>query len=84
MINRKDNPVEWALLMYELTDAREHLSDLIDGMGESEDDDETGYAVLLGHVYSHLNRAWNNRNAKAGLESRWLEHSSYPDDLQPL
>lgn len=32
MINPKDNPVEWAMLGYELDEVREHIITLLNGL----------------------------------------------------
>jgi hypothetical protein len=37
MINKEDNYVEWALLIYELCDAKEHLENLINEEIEQND-----------------------------------------------
>lgn len=85
MINKEIHPVEWAGLMYELDDAREHLSSLIvDMMGNSEFD-EIDFKIQLEHVYSHLNRAWNRRNLNRNFsETEWIEASRFPSDLEPI
>jgi len=54
MISNADHPVEWAMLVTELDDAREHLESLIDEMAASGAIDEIDYAVQLGHVCAHL------------------------------
>ena len=84
MINREDNPVEWALLSYELEDAREHLVALL-AATDSPDFDETDFGIQLAHIYSHLNQAWNSR-AHVGEESDadFQRFSEFPTDLHPL
>lgn len=85
MIDKKNAPVEWAGLMYELDDAHEHLAALISDMNTVEDFDEVGFRIQLGHVFSHLNRAWNCRNKTSGLnEYEWLDASRFPSDLDPV
>ena len=84
MINRKDNYVVWALLTDELADAREHLQDLIDRMEQEEDSDEVAFRYSLGHIYSHLNRAWNRRNERQELsDEQWDAFSQFPKDIEP-
>lgn len=62
MINKKSAPGEWAGLMYELEDAQEHLTALISEMNATDDFDEVDLRIQLGHVFSHLNRAWHRRD----------------------
>ena len=85
MINQTDNPVQWALLLYELDDAKEHLESLIGQMAKEGTIDEEDYAVQLGHLFAHLNRNWNARNL--GRELTREEHERYsrfPNDLEPI
>ena len=85
MINSKDNQVEWASLMYELEDAREHLESLVNQMPEKGIIDEVDYSVDLGHVFAHLNRAWNTRHLKQQIpKEQWAEYSGFPNDLEPV
>ena len=54
-------------------------------MAEVESVDESEYAVQLGHVFAHLNRAWNSRNLKGQIgDSEWQNYSAFPDDLDPV
>jgi hypothetical protein len=83
MIDREKDVVEWALLGTGLEEAREHLELLIQDL-ESDDFDEVSFGIQLGHIYAHLNQAWNGR-AKRG---EWSDAdfdllSQYPKDLQP-
>lgn len=57
MINETDNHVAWVLLIDELDEAREHLTELTNRMYHDGRIDESEYAVRLGHIYAHLNRA---------------------------
>jgi hypothetical protein len=86
MINNKENPVAWAMLITELDEAREHLEDLINEMSESGAiDDESEFSVYLGHVYAHLNRAWHSRNQDEEIsEKQWLVFSQFPKDIKPV
>ena len=84
LINKKSAPVEWAGLMYELEDAHEHLAALISEMNAADDFDEGDLRIQLGHVFSHLNRAWHRRDKVNGLsQEEWLEASRFPRDLTP-
>ena len=58
MINNSTNSVEWALLIYELDDASEHLANLSRKMANQGAIDSEDFAIQLGHIYAHLNRAW--------------------------
>jgi hypothetical protein len=84
MINREENIVEWALLMYELEDAREALVELL-AATNAPDFDESEFGIQLAHIYSHLNRAWNRR-AHLGEQSDadFQRFSDFPKDLHPL
>ncbi|NHQ87701.1 hypothetical protein HA050_16410 [Iodobacter sp. HSC-16F04] len=85
MINKEQNPVGWAMLMHELNDAREHLSNLITESQNTPEYDEVNLRVDLGHVYSHLNRAWHHRNKSGDIsEPEWVESSKFPTDLEPI
>jgi hypothetical protein len=85
MINQQDNPVEWAMLLYELDDAREHLENLLKEISESDDFTEEDYSVSLGHIFAHLNRAWNTRNVDSEMKAEYEDAmSQFPTDLKPL
>ena len=85
MINKEANPVEWAGLMYELEDAREHLAALIVDIEKDLEFDETDLRIQLGHVFSHLNRAWNRRDLNRNFsDEEWTLASKFPNDLEPI
>lgn len=85
MISNKENPVEWAALMYELEDARDHLENLAKAMAEAGAIDEIDYSVDLGHVFAHLNRAWNIRDLTHEIpDNEWRKLSAFPMDLEPV
>jgi hypothetical protein len=49
--------------------------------------DEADFAVQLGHVFAHLNRAWHGRKDTAldGITvEQHAERSRYPSDLPPV
>ena len=87
MLTKAEHPVAWAMLMYELTDAREHLGALIDLMVAEGAIDESDFGVQLGHVFAHLNRAWHGRD-DARLDDvpdeLHAERSRFLDDLSPV
>jgi hypothetical protein len=85
MINAKDNPVAWAMLLYEISDAHEHLAALADQMASNDRIDDEDYAVQIGHAYAHINRAWNGRyetSEKTTNEQRSAS-SKFPADIEP-
>lgn len=71
--------------MFELTDAQEHLAALIrdlDGAGNVE---TSAFAVDLGHVFAHLNRAWYRHKVADDIpDSEWEAASAFPRDLSPV
>lgn len=90
MVNQQANPVAWALLGFELTDAQEHLAQLCQEMQQNPDFDEVDLRIWLAHIYSHLNRAWNRRNATDEqvvpevAPETWDKWSRFPTDIEPL
>ena len=76
MINKKEHYVAWAHLAQELEDAREHLESLVRKVVESGSYTESEFAVDLGHVYAHLNRAWHSRNQTSEVASEQWEDFS--------
>lgn len=82
MLNRQKNPVEWGTWLHEFTDAIEHLENLTTKIGESEEFCEVDLKIQLGHIYSHLNRAWNSRHHEVDIsEEKWKEFSEFPKDI---
>jgi len=86
MITKKDHYAEWALLLYELDDAKEHLDTLVREMTESADFAEEDFRIQLGHIYSHLNRAWSTRDRKGTehTQEQFDEASRFPQDIDPI
>jgi hypothetical protein len=85
MINKKENPEEWSQFLYELSDAQEHLGDLIKSISANGCIETEEFAIDLGHVFAHLNRAWNSRNHIGEVsESQYHKNSQFPDDLNPV
>jgi hypothetical protein len=71
--------------MYELTDAHEHLGELVDRLNSKEQIDDTDFAVFLGHVYAHLNRAWHAKNEVDQIsDENWPRFSEFPTDVRPI
>ena len=85
MITNAEEPVAWALLLTELDEAREHLEEVLKGMNDSGAIEDSEFEVHLGHVYAHLNRAWNSRNQNTEItEEQWAVFSQFPRDLDPV
>ncbi|WP_020410542.1 hypothetical protein [Hahella ganghwensis] len=85
MINAEDNPVEWALLAYELEEVIEHLQDLSTQLSQAGSLSEEEFVVEMGHVYSHLNRIWNSRNHIGDIsDEKWKAFSQFPKDIDPV
>jgi len=87
MLTKPEHPIAWVMLMYELADAREHLTALIDQMTAEGAIDEIDFGSQLGHVFAHLNRAWHGRDDPLlddVPEDLHAERSRFPDDLSPV
>jgi len=83
MIESKENPVEWAGLMYELDDLKDHLESLINVMNENGEIQKEEYRIQIGHLYAHLNRAWNSRNATSDeVENNIEMFTKFPKDIK--
>jgi len=71
MLNR-----EWILA--HLKEAKEELDRAIDNIETDEEYDEDKFKIAIDHIYTHLNTAWNERNAKiVGNNDAWL----FPEDI---
>lgn len=76
------------MLMHELGDAHEHLGNLIRDMTT----DEVTFRIDLGHVYAHLNRAWNLRDktdtwhdaSNPDWDTEYEAAHAFPADLEPI
>ena len=55
-----------AYITWNLEDAQEELSRILEGVSPGKEIDEDEFRVRMAHLYSHLNTAWNVRNAGAG------------------
>ncbi len=85
MISREQHPMGWALFLYELADAHEHLGQLLKDAEGAPDFSEEELRVSLGHVYAHLNRAWYRRNVSDDFPlSDWEAVSRFPVDIEPV
>jgi hypothetical protein len=84
MITKSEHPSAWALLCYDLDDAREHIEKLVTAMSEDPAFGEIEYRIGMAHVFAHLNRAWNARNVTGDLSKSQLNTlSGFPSDLEP-
>ena len=85
MISKESAPAAWATRMYELEDAQEHLATLISEMSSQVDYGEVNLRVDLGHVFTHLNRAWHLRDLTEDLgQEQWQRAGQFPKDLDPI
>ncbi len=78
MISSEENPVEWALLSYELEEVTEHLQELSNKINLATSISEEEFSVAIGHIYAHLNRIWNSRNHKGEITQELFEKFSQP------
>jgi len=85
MLSKQVNPIAWVMLLYKLADAQEAIESLLkDMLVEAQDFDEVEFRVHMAHIYSHLNRAWNARNATDAQHddnAAWEEWNKFPTDL---
>lgn len=86
MINSKDNPVAWALLVQGIADTQGHLASLAEQMSRDEVIEDEDFVVQVGHVYAHLNRAWNARNhtGEEMTDEQWDAFGKFPRDIEPV
>lgn len=85
MIDPVLHPVPWSQLMWELGDAHEHLGDLIAALTRGGAQPDAEFAVHLGHVYAHLNRAWHLRSKLDEItDEQRSRFSDFPSDLDPV
>jgi hypothetical protein len=72
-------------MTFNLEDAHEHLGNLIKSIQVDPQYGDPEFAVDLGHVVAHLNRAWFCRNHSENLtEAQWEVARAYPKDLEPI
>ncbi len=77
--------MSFSRFLYELTDAKEHLENLIRKIAKDDECCEEAFRVDLGHVFAHLNRAWHCRDRKDDDEEAvWETISKFPTDLDPV
>ena len=85
MISVQEHYVAWAGLLTELDEAREHLEALVKTMSDAGSIEESVFAVNLGHVFAHLNRAWHSCKEPTQVsEQQWEVFSAFPKDLKPV
>ena len=83
MINGKDNPVEWAMMSYELEEVIEHLQDLSNMVVPNSSITEEEFEVGIGHIYAHINRIWNSRSHIGDLSEKQREDfTQFPKDIK--
>jgi len=85
LINPNDNPVEWAMLGYELDDVREHITSLLAGLDAKTGIDEGDFRIQIFHVMTHLNRIYNSRNHIGKIDDDlFSEFSKFPSDFSAI
>ena len=72
------------MLMYEMTDAKEHLENLISEMDSDTEFSEEAFRINLGHIYAHLNRAWYIRNSEDVSQEEYDTEIQFPKDVEPI
>jgi len=85
MVDQENHPVAWAMLTYELDDAYQDLGILGELMRSRGHIGEEEFRVRLGHIYAHLNRAWNGRNNSEDAATEAADSQRrFPGDLDPI
>ncbi len=89
LFSMTEDYVVQAHISYDLQDASEELSKLIEMIRPGEAIDEGEFNVVFAHLYWHLNSAWNARNLTSDdLESAHGERMNllgqFPSDIKPL
>lgn len=85
LLKCKEDQVAWSLFLQSLDDGAEHLAALVKEISSNPDYSEEELRVDLGHVFAHLNRAWNSRHTPRELSDvEWEELRRFPSDLEPL
>jgi hypothetical protein len=85
MLKCREDPAAWAAFVDQLGDGAEHLTDLVKEILNNPEYSEEELRVGLGHVFAHLNRAWNTRHiARELTHDEWEELRRFPNDLEPI
>jgi len=76
-------------ILWNLREAAEELSRTISALESDADYTEAELMLAMGHLYHHLNTAWNARHAttariEACSEEDFKAWSQFPDDLPVL
>jgi len=73
------------MLAYEIDDAIEHLQELRKSLEPGGVVEPEDFRVQVGHVYAHVNRAWNCRNRLGESTDEIFElESQFPSDIDPV
>lgn len=83
------NYIVLAQIAYNLQDAGEELSKIIEMIRPNEEIDENEFNVRMAHLYNHLNTAWNVRNLdsddfESANEEQLNLWKKFPKDMTPL
>ena len=52
-----------SMILFHLKEAREELEEMIEEVATQSDYDIAEFRVAIGHLYHHLNTAWNGRDS---------------------
>lgn len=75
-----------SMVAFELEEAAQHLNRLARRLATEPGYGDPEFRVDLGHVYAHLNRAWNRRaaSADAPTDDQFEAWSQFPADVPPV
>jgi len=78
---------EW--ILFHLKDSKEAMELLISEIQTDPEYEYGNYLVHMGHIYHHLNTAWNSRNAtndqvQPGTDEDFNKWQQFPTDLPML
>lgn len=81
------NDISKSWIRFELQDAQEELTHIMDDLQNNSDYGAAEYQIAMAHLYHHINSAWNARHASMeDIESqeKYDEWEQFPKDIQPL
>ena len=71
-------------ILFHLREAQAELSDTIKRLESTPPEDDAEFRVAIGHLYTHLNTAWNSRHATDAQTVNDEEYSGwreFPTDI---
>jgi|GEM_PF-657496 len=80
--------LNWKIILYDITEAREQLEEIEAQIKEGKKISEGSFQVMLQHTYHHLNFAWNVRHVStkkyANLSDKnFNKWSKFPKEIKP-